>query len=441
VRARAALALLLAACAGREPDALIGQSKPAPLPPEVELPSEPSAAPSASATPREDPRIATVLSEVSSLRGLPIKSKVRTQVVDRSTVLAKAKKKLAEELPPGVLERQGDAYRALELVPADYDLEDGLLKLLTARVAGFYDPDEKAMYLLDDLSSRQDDETLPHELVHALQDQSFDIGPMLDYVPGQNDRLTAAQHLVEGDATIYGFLHAYGDDFRVEHSALRAAFYNPTALSLAGSETPLFLLGSLVSPYVEGYIFVESIRNAGGSGGIDAAFKRLPVSTEQILHPQKYASGEAPLAVPRLTAKALGDAFKPVYDDSNGELGLRLMLEQWTSEPIAAKAAAGWGGDRIVVFGSGSGKTRTAALAFVTRMDSENDAIELEKVVQSKFGRGCRERADIGPIAWTRRGRDLLLAAGPFQVDDGSVTSSAKCGDTSKWLRELTALK
>jgi hypothetical protein len=427
VRALAALALLLAACAGREPDALIGQSKPAPLPPEVETSSEPSATPTASATPREDARIAAVLAEVSSLRNLPIKSKVKSQVVDRSTVLAKAKKKIAEELPPGVLERQGDAYRALELVPADFDLEDGLLKLLTARVAGFYDPDEKAMYLLDDLGSRQDDETLPHELVHALQDQSFDIGPMLDYVPGQNDRLTAAQHLVEGDATIYGFLHAYGDDFRVDHSALRAAFHNPTAASPAGSETPPFLLGSLVSPYVEGYIFVEAIRNSGGSDSIDAAFKRLPISTEQILHPKKYASGEAPLAVPRLTA--------------NGELGLRLMLEQWSSEPIAAKAAAGWGGDRIVVFGAGSGKKRSAALAFFTRMDSENDAIELEKVVQSKFGRGCRERADIGPIAWTRRGRDLVLAAGPFQVDDGSVTSSAKCAEASKWLRELTALK
>ncbi len=440
-RALAALALSLAACAGAEPDRLIGASKPAPLPPEVEATSEPSAAvTTASAAPREDPRIDAVLTEVSSLRNLPIKSKVRTQVVDRPTVLAKAKKKLAEELPPGVLERQGDAYRALELVPAEYDLEAGLLKLLTARVAGFYDPDEKAMYLLDDLNSRQDDETLPHELLHALQDQSFNIGPMLDYVPGQNDRLTAAQHLIEGDATIYGFLHAYGEDFRVEHSALRAAFENPTALSTPGSETPQFLLGSLVSPYVEGYIFVESILQAGGSSGIDAAFKRLPASTEQILHPQKYTSGEAPLEVPQLKATSLGDGFKPLYDDSNGELGLRLMLEQWTSEPIAAKAAAGWGGDRIVVFGAGSGNKRSAALAFLTRMDSDNDAIELEKVVQSRFGRGCRERADIGPIAWTRIGRDVLLAAGPFQIDGGRVTSSAKCADTSKWLRELSML-
>jgi hypothetical protein len=430
---RALAALLFVACA--EPSAIVENSKPAPLDPEVPVEVAPDASAVAPA-PREDPRIAAVLAEVSSLRKLPIKAKVRTQVVDRATVLAKSKKKLAEELPPGVLERQGDAYRALELVPADYDLEEGLLELLTSRVAGFYDPDEKSMFLLDDLSSRQDDETLPHELVHALQDQSFDIGPMLDYAPGQNDRLTAAQHLVEGDATIYGFLHAYGEDFRVEHSALRAAFYNPTALSSA--DTPRFLLGSLVSPYVEGYIFVESLRLAGGSSSIDAAFKRLPASTEQILHPEKFASREAPLPVPPLTATSLGEAWKPLYDDTNGELGLRLMLEQWTSEPIAAKAAAGWGGDRLVVFGSGSGKTRTAALAFITRMDSDNDAIELEKVVQSKFGRSCKERSDVGPITWTRRGRDLLLAAGPFKVENGSVSSATKCADTSKWLRELS---
>ena len=433
-------ALTLVACAGNDP--LIGNSKPAPLPPESEPTIEPSApmVGSASATPAEDPRVAEVLAEVSSLRRLPIKSKVRTQVVDRRTALAKAKKKIAEELPAGVLERQGDAYRALELIPADYDLERGLLELLTARVAGFYDPDEKAMYLLDDLGSRQGDETLPHELVHALQDQSFDIGPMLDYVPGQNDRLTAAQHLVEGDATIYGFLHAYGDDFRIEHSALRAAFHNPSATS-AGLDTPPFLVSSLVSPYVEGYIFVEAIRIADGASGIDAAFKRLPSSTEQVLHPQKFASREPPLEVPALTAKALGEGYKPVYDDTNGELTLRLMLEQWTSEPIAAQAAAGWGGDRMVVFGSESGPTRSGALAFWTRMDSDNDAIELEKVVQAKFGRSCRERLDVGPIAWARRGRDLVVAAGPFRLDAGRATSAGKCADTNKWLRELTSLR
>lgn len=437
-RAAALLVAFAAACSGAEPDALLGRSKPEPLPREPEPDITSVAVDAASrAVPRDDPRVAQVLADISTLRGLPIKSKIRTQVVDRPTVLAKAKKKLAEELPAGVMERQGDAFRALELIPVDYDLEAGLLKLITARVAGFYDPDEKAMYLLDDLGDSLGGETLPHELVHALQDQSFDIGKMLDYTPGQNDRLTAAQHLVEGDATIYGFLHAYGDDFRIDHESLRAAFYTPTALSSVGLETPPYLIGSLVSPYVEGFMFVEAIRNESGSAGIDSAFKKLPVSTEQILHPKKYNESEAPLAVPALTAKALGSGFAPVYDDSNGELSLRLMLEQWSTERVAEIAASGWGGDRMVVFGSGSGNDRSAALAFLTRMDTENDAIELEKVVQAKFGRTCRERSDLGPIVWVRRGRDLLIAAGPYSISATKVSSTAKCADAKKWLSEL----
>ncbi len=388
-----------------------------------------------------DPRVTAVLEEVADLRRLPIKSEIKISVISRKEALERAKKKVAEELPAGVLTRQGDALRALELIPTDYELEAGLLALVSARIAGFYDPDDKAMFLLDDLASSQDEETLSHELIHALQDQSFEIGPLLDYAPGQSDRITAAQHLVEGDATVHGFLHAYGEDFVIDYESLRSAFYVPTAMSSVGAQTPPFLIGSLVSPYVEGYTFVEALRRRGGTSAIDQAFGRLPISTEQILHPEKYRANEKPSEVPALGGAALGADFKAVFDDTNGELGLRLMLEEWTSETIAATAAAGWGGDRMVVFeASSSGETRSA-LAFVTRMDSENDAIELEKVVQGRFGRSCQERSDLGPLTWKRAGKDVILAAGPFKRDQSGLSSAGSCAGSKKWLAELSAAK
>ena len=57
------------------------------------------------------------------------------------------------------------------------------------------------MYLASDLVDRAADATLAHELVHALQDQYYDLGSRLVYRAGANDEQSAFQALAEGDAT------------------------------------------------------------------------------------------------------------------------------------------------------------------------------------------------------------------------------------------------
>jgi hypothetical protein len=447
VRVGAVAALVLAACGGAgDPARRDGVSS------QADGPDEPAATaaavPSASAssasatnaplppktiTDADDPELRAVLERVSAARRLPIKEHIVFRTLGRAELLAKTRQKMDEEIPPRVLEAQGEAYRALGLAPAGYDFVGGLLKLLQARIAGFYDPDDRAMYLLDDLGSSQEDETLPHELAHALQDQSFSIGPLLHFKEGDTDRLSAIQLLIEGDATSAGFEVTYGNAFAVDESALRAAFLYSTKLSDVGSETPEVLVSSLVSPYTDGFAFVQALRSHDGWRAVDGAFRALPESTEQTLHPEKYFVHEKPLSVSPPTIDALGSGFEIVLADVNGELGLRLVLEQWTARKVAVEAAAGWGGDKYVV-AKKAGATPTFAVAFTTRMDTEADAKELAKVVEGAVGGRCKERADFGPLAWKRRGRDVVLTAGPYTLGGGVAASAGTCALADAWV-------
>lgn len=408
--------------------------------PDPEPPPAATSAASAAAsvtTDADDAELRGVLKAVAAARELPIKERVRVTSLGREALLEKTKKKVAEEIPAGVIDLQGEALRALGLIPPSYAVEEGLLKLVTARVAGFYDPDDKTMYLLDDLAEDQREETLPHELVHALQDQAFSIGPLLDYRDGESDRSTAIQMLVEGDATSAGFDIAFGSAFSVDEDALQASFLLSTSMSAVGAQTPPVLIGSLIAPYTDGFSFAQALRKHGGWRAIDGAYKELPASTEQILHPEKYFAKESAVVVPTPSVSALGDGFEAALADVNGELGLRLMLEQWTARKIATKAAAGWGGDKYVV--ARKKATSEHALALLTRMDTTADADELARVLEAEFGRTCKNRPELGPVLVKRRHKDVLVVAGPYARVEGGTKATGTCEIAGKWAADVLA--
>jgi hypothetical protein len=109
----------------------------------------------------------------------------------------------------------------------------------------------------------------------------------------------------------------------------------------------------LVFPYIKGQQFCAAAFERGGFAGLSAVYANPPVSTAQILHPEKYfAEGrEEPIAVsfPDTTY----EGKKAVADNVLGEMGARLMFAEGMDEDAAEKAAAGWRGDRYLVFDGG----------------------------------------------------------------------------------------
>ncbi|AUX48240.1 hypothetical protein SOCE26_097720 [Sorangium cellulosum] len=392
-----------------------------------------------------DPEVALALARVAKARGLPVRRDVPSRVLARSEILERVRAHVEREIPEGVLDHQGEALAALELIPADYDFTAGMYRLLEGRIAGFYEPEDATMYLVDDLSEDEAHETLAHELVHALQDQSFSLGTLLEFKAGDSDRLAAVHALVEGDAMSAMFDVLVGSAFQVDESMLRKLVAMSTALSSVG-DTPIVLQESLGAPYTDGFAFVQALRRTGGWPAVDAVWHALPDTTEQLLHPEKLAAREPALAVAVPTAAALGPGFRVVFDDVMGEQALRIAFAAYAHREAAIGAAAGWGGDRFVVVRRDDPEDksrRELALAWRLRFDSAGDAAEAGRLIERRFGKGCRMREALGPIAWTARGSEVAVVAGPYERRGGGgaggVKAAGTCAGAKTWLAEVMA--
>jgi hypothetical protein len=194
---------------------------------------------------------------------------------------------------------------------------------------------------------------------------------------------------------------------------------------------------SLIFPYLQGSEWVRQLYRKGGWTMVSNAFTRLPLSTEQVLHPEKYFNYERPIKIvlPDLTnllnaskqqtangkQQTAGNIQRPVVggqrsagtagvppastrlrvsrdkvssrpplpitnrplptaawhrieSDVNGEWTYYLILDQFLGAPVESKhAAAGWAGDRYALYEGPNGQVFLAQLA---AWDTEIDARE-----------------------------------------------------------------
>ena len=254
------------------------------------------------------------------------------------------------DVPRDVIEDEGELLAALELVPPDYDFVEGTYKLIQGRIAGFYEPADRTMYLVDDLSDDEATETLAHELDHALQDQTFPLAAVIEFAPGDGDRTAAAHALIEGDAMSAMFDVIAGLGLPRQRGALRTPARGLqrhvrhggrprrtcSRLARRALRRRLRLRAAAPRPRAAG---PPSTRPARPAGDHRAAPPPRQVRRARAAHPRRGPP----------TFAALGAGFRAVLDDVMGEQGLRLMLGEWTGGRCRRGGAAGWGGDRYVV--------------------------------------------------------------------------------------------
>lgn len=431
-RALAPILAMLAACSA-------APSPPPPPPP----PALEAALADAGADGGEEPAEATIEAKVKAMsikvaaaRGLPLKGSIACKVLDRAGMLARIRKHVEAEIPKEALVDQGDALAALELVPPEYDFIEGAYALVGGRIAGYYEPADKTMYLVADLEDAEADETLAHELVHALQDQSFDIAAKIKYVQGKSDAVAAAHALAEGDATSAMLDVSLGSAFQVSPSMFEKLLAMSTALSEVGRKTPGALRTSLEAPYTDGFAFVQNRRKMGGWPKVDEAWRALPTTTEQLLHPDKYDAREPAITVAAPTVRAL-PGFRAASDDEMGEQSMRIVFGEWSSREDGERAASGWGGDRYVIARRDTGDRREIALGWRMVFDTPNDAAEAAALLKGRFGASCKERPGLGPLAWVRKKSAIALVAGPFSREGQKTKSAGTCALARAWLREI----
>jgi hypothetical protein len=401
--------------------------------------SVPPPAPPAPKAEEGDAAYRAMLARVASARGLPIKTYVPLHVIDRDLALEKIRKHADGDMPKDVIAAEGESLVAIGLVPTTYDFVEGAYELVGGRIAGFYSPEDRAMYVVSDLDDDEAEQTFAHELVHALQDQSFTIADSIKYVPGDGDRIAAAHTLLEGDATSAMLDVTMGSAFKMEEATLSRLLRLSTAMSVVGAKTPKVLRDSLTAPYEDGFSFVQALRKKGGFAAVDKAFLRLPRSTEQVLHVEKYEADEPPLKIAVPTLASLPTGFRAILDDVMGEQGIRIIFNTWASATLSREASAGWGGDRYVVARRDEVDGTSFAMGWKLRFDTTTDAAEAVALITKKLGGACSEH-DVGPaaVALAAKGRDVVLAAGPYtKRKNGTTKAIGTCATATAWAREM----
>jgi hypothetical protein len=308
-----------------------------------------------------------LLPDLARRSGMELLRPVRLEKRSREQLARYLRAKLDQELPPEEARARTEAYARLGLVPADLDLRGLLLDLYGEQVAGFYEPDSTALYVLDDQPEEAMRALLVHELVHAVQDQSTDLRALTADEVG-NDRATAAMAAIEGHATLVMFeylteqmtggpidLGAVPDFGAQVGPALEAMSSQFPALAGA----PRVVRESLIFPYVAGATYVQGLW--GGGTRHHPFDDAMPRSTEQVVDP----GAAGPLDV-RIDI----DGARRVLDDTLGQLELRVLVEEVLgAEPAAARGlVAGWDGDRWVL---AEGPDGVRFLALVTVWDAE----------------------------------------------------------------------
>ena len=271
------------------------------------------------------------------------------------------------------LNGQKQLLEALEMIPANTDYVALVQASMGEGIIGLYVPSTTELFVRGTEVTPFVAATVVHELTHAIDDQHFDLDS-IEVQAGDADLAFALSALAEGSATTVE--SDYVDSLPAEQVVLLRQEQADFASQMRLPISPPSVTEISQDAYSLGETFVARLIHGGGMAALDAAFRDPPMSTEQVLHPDRFASRDSVTYV-----------LTPPYEGTeitNGTIGEQTLIELLSADldPATARAAAqGWGGDHYVLYSTGS--ETCARMDFA--LDSNDDTLEL-LVAFTKWG-------------------------------------------------------
>jgi hypothetical protein len=242
-----------------------------------------------------------------------------------------------------------------------------------SRPAAVYSYRQQAVYLRQgqpvDAAARV---AMVHALTQALQDQNADLATLRRQAAADPDHALALSALIEGDATrielAYLATLPAGDQ-----AAVKARHdYSPSPVSY-GQLAAAF-------PATVGRDFAVALAERGGNAAVDAAFRRPPASTAQVIDPQAYQEGAEPLGV-----RSPPGEGQRVDAGTLGQFGLATLITGGRRATNAG-AAGRWLGDSYGTFRTGGNVCTYANIVLADTESREQLIRDLGRFVAARGG-------------------------------------------------------
>jgi len=323
-----------------------------------------------------------IFAQISKARGFKVDRPIAKVFVNRKEIETRTLRMSDALNPPGELDSERKLFFKLGLIPQQYDLAEFFRKASRMATISLYDPQTKVLYIADSLADEQEEaivSSLVPNLAYAFQHQHFGVSFEDTRVEGNQDASAARWAVLGGDALTASFNYRFGSSAasRVEVRDIRRFFRFLIEEEMA-DETPQAIIEWGLFGGVAGFSFMQFYLKWNGWENVARLYSDLPRSSEQIMHPEKYAGlRDDPTEVKEQTPPdILSPSWKRVYSNTLGEFLLYLHLKEFISEQQAKWGAQGWDGDHVELFENPDGKL---TLVLRSVWDSEKEADQFFK--------------------------------------------------------------
>jgi hypothetical protein len=330
-------------------------------------------------------QIPPIAEELHRISGMPLKHPVPCAYIAKQQIIEFLKKRIKEVAKPDEVRAEELTLKLFGLVPADFNLAENTVDLLTEQAAAFYDYEKKKLFITDSTPDSTQQPVLAHELAHAIADQNYNLSRYIKQGRKSDDGAAARMAVMEGQATwlMSEFLARHMGQSLKDSPGMVAAMSSMSDTN--GSQfpvfdsSPLYLRMTLVFPYTKGMLFQHAVFEREGQRGFGSVFLKPPVSTQQILHPEKYFAGVQPTS-PELPEPKLGKGYKGLVGGTLGELDHQVILEQYAGKEKAAELAPHWRGCGFNLVENA--KAKRVVLLYAVEWDTEEAAREYFSLYQ-----------------------------------------------------------
>lgn len=400
--------------------------------------------------------IARTMARIEHLRQLEFEQNVSVSVTSREAFRRETQNRTVNET---LRVFDNVKFEALFLVNESTDSIAVQNQNSAVGTLGYYDftTDEIVVIAPNETAVTMDEGTLAHELMHALQDQHFNLS---NYSRETRDQANAISGLVEGDAHYVEYLYVTERCNNPDHPWNGTCVRPPDAGTASGELGNIGVYFLKYQPYSDGPTFIERVRQLAGWEAVNTLYADPPESTEQVIHPGKYGSDpptdvtlvdETTASWARVRPAGRADYAEfgqagiasmlvyPLYD-SRGRVQTvspRAWLNYESDGSLSRfdplnygfGAAAGWDGDRLHVYQNLDNQTAYVwRISWDSRTDAEEFLAVYERVLDYWGG------TEVEPGTYVLAGRGYQDAV---HVDLAGATVTITNAPTVKQLPQL----